>query len=136
MQASSKLSETFSRLGFKLGRFRTGTPARLFKNTIDFSKFAAQRPDRKPIPFSFLTEHISLPYHQQLPSYLGFTNNLLAQMVLKHFNECNYIRSEANGPRYCPSLESKVIRFPHLNHRVCLHSFVIDIILRVTIEFN
>lgn len=66
LQASSKLSETFKRLGFKLGRFRTGTPARLFKKTIDFSKFAPQHPDRKPIPFSFLTEHVWLPYHKQV----------------------------------------------------------------------
>uniref|UniRef100_A0A0R3RUB7 Protein MTO1 homolog, mitochondrial n=1 Tax=Elaeophora elaphi TaxID=1147741 RepID=A0A0R3RUB7_9BILA len=107
-KASSKLSETFKRLGFKLGRFRTGTPARLLKKTIDFSKFSPQYPDRKPIPFSFLTEHIWLPYHQQLPSYLGFTNSRLAEVILKHFNDCNYIRSEANGPRYCPSLESKI----------------------------
>ncbi|MCP9261689.1 tRNA uridine 5-carboxymethylaminomethyl modification enzyme MnmG [Dirofilaria immitis] len=110
-KASSKLSETFKRLGFKLGRFRTGTPARLFKKTIDFSKFVPQYPDLKPIPFSFLTERIWLPYLQQLPSYLGFTNDRLAEVVLKHFNECSYIRSEANGPRYCPSLESKIIRF-------------------------
>ncbi|CAG9537197.1 unnamed protein product [Cercopithifilaria johnstoni] len=125
-KASSGLSETFKRLGFKLGRFRTGTPARLFKKTIDFSKFSVQHPDQKPIPFSFLTEHIWLPYHQQLPSYLGFTNKLLAEVVLKHFNECNYIRSEANGPRYCPSLESKVIRFPHLNHRIFLEHEGLD----------
>ncbi|EJD75869.1 tRNA uridine 5-carboxymethylaminomethyl modification enzyme GidA [Loa loa] len=125
-QANSKLSETFKRLGFKLGRFRTGTPARLFKKTIDFSKFAPQLPDRKPIPFSFLTEHVWLPHHQQLPSYLGFTNNRLAEVILKHFNECNYIRSEANGPRYCPSLESKVIRFPHLNHRIFLEHEGLD----------
>ncbi|VBB32188.1 unnamed protein product [Acanthocheilonema viteae] len=125
-KASSKLSETFKKLGFKLGRFRTGTPARLFKKTIDFSKFLPQHPDRKPVPFSFLTEHIWIPYHQQLPSYLGFTNNRLAEVILKNFNECNYIRSEANGPRYCPSLESKVIRFPHLNHRVFLEHEGLD----------
>ncbi|KAM3719417.1 Protein MTO1 [Dirofilaria immitis] len=125
-KASSKLSETFKRLGFKLGRFRTGTPARLFKKTIDFSKFVPQYPDLKPIPFSFLTERIWLPYLQQLPSYLGFTNDRLAEVVLKHFNECSYIRSEANGPRYCPSLESKIIRFPHLNHRVFLEPEGLD----------
>ncbi|OZC12010.1 putative tRNA uridine 5-carboxymethylaminomethyl modification enzyme MnmG [Onchocerca flexuosa] len=125
-KASSKLSETFKRLGFKLGRFRTGTPARLLKKTIDFNKFTPQYPDLKPIPFSFLTEHIWIPYRQQLPSYLGYTNNRLAEVVLKHFNECSYIRSEANGPRYCPSLESKVIRFPHLNHRVFLEHEGLD----------
>uniref|UniRef100_A0A8R1TJZ1 Protein MTO1 homolog, mitochondrial n=1 Tax=Onchocerca volvulus TaxID=6282 RepID=A0A8R1TJZ1_ONCVO len=125
-KASSKLSETFKRLGFKLGRFRTGTPARLFKKTIDFNKFTPQNPDLKPIPFSFLTENIWLSYHEQLPSYLGYTNNRLAEVVLKHFNERSYIRSEANGPRYCPSLESKVIRFPHLNHRVFLEHEGLD----------
>ncbi|VDK75666.1 unnamed protein product [Litomosoides sigmodontis] len=125
-KASSKLSEAFKRFGFKLGRFRTGTPARLYKKTIDFSKFSPQQPDRKPIPFSFLTEHIWLPYDQQLLSYLGFTNKRLVEVVLKHYNECNYIRSEANGPRYCPSLESKVVRFPHLNHRIFLEQEGLD----------
>uniref|UniRef100_A0A915PP06 procollagen-lysine 5-dioxygenase n=1 Tax=Setaria digitata TaxID=48799 RepID=A0A915PP06_9BILA len=124
-KACSKLSETFTKLGFKLGRFRTGTPARLFKRTIDFSKFVPQQPDEKPIPFSFLTQHVWLPYYQQLPSYLGFTNSRLAEVVLKHVKKCNYIRSEVNGPRYCPSLESKVVRFPHLNHRVHLYTLIL-----------
>ncbi|VDM96069.1 unnamed protein product [Thelazia callipaeda] len=122
----SNLSKTFKELGFKLGRFRTGTPARLIKKTIDFSKFLPQQPDREPIPFSFLTKDIWIPYSKQLPSYLGFTNNNLSEKVLRNFEEGNYIRSVANGPRYCPSLESKVIRFPHLNHRIFLEHEGLD----------
>lgn len=64
--AANGLSKTFSRLGFALGRLRTGTPPRLVLHTIDFSKFTPLPPDRKPIPFSYMTDEVWLPPKKQV----------------------------------------------------------------------
>ncbi|KAI6183449.1 Protein MTO1-like protein, mitochondrial [Aphelenchoides bicaudatus] len=119
--ASFALAETFKRLQLELGRHRTGTPPRLSAKTIDFSKFEPLKPDSKPIPFSFMTDKTWLPPEEQLPTYIGFTNAETARIVIENVNKNRYyIGSEVNGPRYCPSLESKVVRFPELNHRLFL----------------
>ncbi|KHN84070.1 Uncharacterized protein F52H3.2 [Toxocara canis] len=107
-KSSTALSKTLNRLGFKLGRLRTGTPPRLLKKTIDFTKFQAMPPDKKPIPFSFLTDRVWLDPSEQLPTYLSYTNDRVAELVRDNFHNNEYIRSEANGPRYCPSLEAKM----------------------------
>lgn len=119
-KSSSMLSKTLSRFGFILGRLRTGTPPRLLKQTIDFSKFKLMPPDDEPVPFSFLTKEVWLPPNKQLPTYLSHTNDRVTELVLKNFHENEYIRSEVNGPRYCPSLEAKVLRFGHMHHRIFL----------------
>ncbi|KJH50213.1 tRNA uridine 5-carboxymethylaminomethyl modification enzyme GidA [Dictyocaulus viviparus] len=119
-KSSIGLSKSFHKLGFSLDRLRTGTPPRLVKNTIDFSKFQLMPPDVNPIPFSFMTNQVWLPPSQQLPTYLGYTNDLVREIVEENLCDKHYIRAEVNGPRYCPSLESKVIRFPKLHHRVFL----------------
>ncbi|VDD94379.1 unnamed protein product [Enterobius vermicularis] len=111
-KASVSLSRTLSRLGFKLGRLRTGTPPRLLKHKIDFNKFIPLFPDRNPIPFSFLTKEVWLPPEKQR----------VAEIVRTNFHSGNYIRSDLNGPRYCPSLESKIMKFGSLNHRVFLEA--------------
>ncbi|KAH7695785.1 tRNA uridine 5-carboxymethylaminomethyl modification enzyme, partial [Aphelenchoides avenae] len=125
--ASNGLSRTFSRLGFALGRLRTGTPPRLYLHTIDFSKFEVVPPDAKSIPFSFMTDQVWLPPEKQLPTYVGNTNEDVARLVQKNINENLHIREEqALGPRYCPSLEAKVLRFSHLHHRFFLEPEGLD----------
>uniref|UniRef100_A0A915AZ10 Protein MTO1 homolog, mitochondrial n=1 Tax=Parascaris univalens TaxID=6257 RepID=A0A915AZ10_PARUN len=119
-KSSTGLSKTLNELGFKLGRLRTGTPPRLLKRTIDFNKFTTMPPDRKPIPFSFLTDRVWLDPSEQLPTYLSYTNDRVAQLVHDNFHNNEYIRSEANGPRYCPSLEAKILKFANMHHRVFL----------------
>ncbi|KAJ1368637.1 hypothetical protein KIN20_029849 [Parelaphostrongylus tenuis] len=119
-KSATSLSKNFHQLGFELGRLRTGTPPRLIKDTIDFSKFELRPPDAIPIPFSFMTDEMWLPPSQQLPTYLGHTNDLVREIVEKNLVDKQYIHAEVNGPRYCPSLESKIIRFPNLHHRVFL----------------
>ncbi|CAJ0606928.1 unnamed protein product [Cylicocyclus nassatus] len=120
------LSESFRELGFVLGRLRTGTPPRLIKNTIDFSKFKLMPPDDKPIPFSFMTDHVWLPPNEQLPTYLGQTNDLVRDIVEANLADNEHIKADALGPRYCPSLESKIIRFRNLHHRVFLEHEGLD----------
>ncbi|ETN73447.1 tRNA uridine 5-carboxymethylaminomethyl modification enzyme GidA, partial [Necator americanus] len=111
------LSKSFRELGFRLGRLRTGTPPRLLKNSIDFSQFDVRAPDPDPIPFSFMTDQVWLPPNEQLPTYLGYTNDDVRDIVEENLADNEHIKAEASGPRYCPSLESKVIRFRNLHHR-------------------
>ncbi|VDN58185.1 unnamed protein product [Dracunculus medinensis] len=119
-KACTKLSQKFSQLGFKIGRLRTGTPPRLLKKTIDFSKFELKPADKNPIPFSFLTKTLWIDPDKQLPTYLSYTNDRVAELVRKHYKEHKYIRSEQIGPRYCPSLESKIIKFENVYHKFFL----------------
>ena len=119
--ASYGLSKTFKKLGFKLGRLRTGTPPRLLSSSIDFTKFKLMPPDNDPILFSFLSEKVWLAPEHQKPTYLGYTNPELAKIVLDNMVNNKGFRAEVHGPRYCPSLEMKVTRFPKLNHRVGFH---------------
>ncbi|VDM54269.1 unnamed protein product [Angiostrongylus costaricensis] len=119
-KSATSLSKSFRQLGFRIGRLRTGTPPRLVKDTIDLSKFQLMPPDAVPIPFSFMTDEMWLPPSQQLPTYLGYTNDRVREIVEENLADKQYIQEEVNGPRYCPSLESKVVRFPNLHHRVFL----------------
>ncbi|KAI6181924.1 Protein MTO1-like protein, mitochondrial [Aphelenchoides besseyi] len=116
--ASYGLSKTFQMLGLELGRFRTGTSPRLNAKTIDFTRFKLMPPDVVPDPFSFLTKSIWLPFEKQLPTYAGYTNPKIVNVVKENLDRNRYfIARDATGPRYCPSLESKVMRFPDINQR-------------------
>ncbi|CAJ0932365.1 unnamed protein product, partial [Mesorhabditis belari] len=119
-KSSIGLPKTFKKLGLQLGRLRTGTPPRLIMSTIDFSQFQRMPPDEEPIPFSFLTEQPAISTEKQLPTYLGYTNERVGEIVRRHLDRNEHVKSETTGPRYCPSLESKVIRFPNLQHRLFL----------------
>ncbi|EGT56274.1 hypothetical protein CAEBREN_25292 [Caenorhabditis brenneri] len=125
-KSSDKLSESFKKLGFELGRLRTGTPPRLMKDTIDFSKFELVKPDSKPIPFSFLTDNVWIKYEDQLPTYLGHTNEEVCRIGQENMHENYQVASETTSPRYCPSFESKVNRFPNLKHRLFLEHEGLD----------
>nr|CAD2173599.1 unnamed protein product [Meloidogyne enterolobii] len=119
---SSGLAETFARLGFKTGRLSTGTPPRLLSSTINYDKFTKQLTDEEPIPFSYLNSQVGIPKELQVASYVGYTNDNLVKIVRENIDEKHSLISALNegikGPRYCPSLEAKCLRFPELKHRV------------------
>uniref|UniRef100_A0A1I7UCJ8 Protein MTO1 homolog, mitochondrial n=1 Tax=Caenorhabditis tropicalis TaxID=1561998 RepID=A0A1I7UCJ8_9PELO len=124
--APETLSFSLLRHNLELGRLRTGTPPRLMKDSIDFSKFEMVKPDEKPIPFSFLTDNIWIKYEDQLPTYLGHTNEETCRIGQENMHENYQVSSETTSPRYCPSFESKVNRFPNLKHRLFLEHEGLD----------
>ncbi|XP_051969231.1 protein MTO1 homolog, mitochondrial [Xyrauchen texanus] len=107
-------------LGLKVGRLRTGTPPRILKDTIDFSLTDIRLPDSKPTPFSFMNTHTHCKPEEQLPCYLTRTTAGVERMVRESFQNNSHIQQDTKGPRYCPSIESKVLRFPGRQHQVWL----------------
>jgi tRNA uridine 5-carboxymethylaminomethyl modification enzyme len=107
---SSGLSEALLRCGFRLDRFKTGTPPRLSARTIDFSATELQPGDDDPQPFSFLTERIT---QAQLPCYITYTNEQVHEVIRANLQRAPMYSGQINsrGPRYCPSIEDKVVRF-------------------------
>jgi len=105
-----KLSESLEKEGIPLRRFKTGTPARLDKKTIDFSKMIRQDGDEKIVPFSFETESIDI---EQEPCYLCYTNEKTHKIIKKNMHRSPLFMGDVVGvgPRYCPSIETKVVRF-------------------------
>ena len=108
--ASIELAETLKRLGFPVGRLKTGTPPRLDGRTIDWSVFQAQEGDERPVPFSFSTDKIEQP---QLKCYVGYTNPKLHEMIRRNLSQSPLYSGQIKGigPRYCPSIEDKVVKF-------------------------
>jgi tRNA uridine 5-carboxymethylaminomethyl modification enzyme len=104
------LSESLKKLGFRMGRLKTGTTPRLDGHTIDFSKLTPQYGDKNPIPFSLSTKRIE---RDQVPCYITYTSPLTHEIIKSGLDRsplyCGIIKGI--GPRYCPSIEDKVIRF-------------------------
>ena len=109
--ATTGLSKSLRDAGFKIGRLKTGTPPRLDKKTIDFSILEVQDGDDPPPPFSYLNESVSVPAKEQLPCYGTSTNLRTHNIIRQNLDKTIHIRETIRGPRYCPSLESKIIRF-------------------------
>jgi tRNA uridine 5-carboxymethylaminomethyl modification enzyme len=107
---SKGLSKSLRELGFKLGRLKTGTPPRLDSRTIDFSQLSSQYGDDPPPPFSYSTEKITNP---QLPCYITYTNQKTHEIILQNLDRSPLYsgRIKGIGPRYCPSIEDKVVKF-------------------------
>jgi len=108
--ASIGLSDSLKELGFSLGRLKTGTPPRLDARSIDFSRTTPQHGDDPPPPFSFSTEKISNP---QLPCYITYTNPSTHDIIRSGLDRSPLYSGKIQGigPRYCPSIEDKVVRF-------------------------
>ena len=108
--ASIELAETLKRLGFPVGRLKTGTPPRLDGRTIDWSAFERQEADEDPVAFSFSTERIEQP---QINCYIGYTTNDLHEAIRKNIDQSPLYSGQikGTGPRYCPSIEDKVVKF-------------------------
>ncbi len=104
------LSDCLRRLGFELKRFKTGTPCRLNGRTIDFSVCSEQPGDPDPQPFSFLSDRIS---QQQIPCWLTETNEGVHELIRANLHRAPMYSGQiqSTGPRYCPSIEDKVVRF-------------------------
>jgi tRNA uridine 5-carboxymethylaminomethyl modification enzyme len=109
--ASVELAETLKRLGFPVGRLKTGTPPRLDGRTIDWDEFESQPADEHPVPFSFLTESIEQP---QVNCHIGYTNEFVHKSIRDNLHESPLYSGQIKGvgPRYCPSIEDKVVKFP------------------------
>jgi tRNA uridine 5-carboxymethylaminomethyl modification enzyme len=107
--ATFGLSKSLKDAGFKLGRLKTGTPPRLDKKTINFDVLEAQYGEDPPTPFSFLNESVSVD--EQMLCHATYTNEATHDVVRANLDKSIHIRETVKGPRYCPSLESKIIRF-------------------------
>jgi tRNA uridine 5-carboxymethylaminomethyl modification enzyme len=105
------LSDSLKDYGFDVGRLKTGTPARLDGRTIDFDRLEPQHGDERPIPFSFSTQRIERP---QVPCHIAYTNPKSHEIIRSGLDRSPLYAGiiEGIGPRYCPSIEDKVVRFP------------------------
>ncbi|RMY06172.1 hypothetical protein D0866_15092 [Hortaea werneckii] len=114
--ATHGLSKSLREAGFKLGRLKTGTPPRLDKRTIDFSRLQVQPGDDPPMPFSYLNDRVAV--ENQLDCWSTHTNPDTHEVIRQNLDKSVHIRETVKGPRYCPSLESKVIRFTDKNQHL------------------
>lgn len=108
--SSIGLSNCFKEIGFEMGRLKTGTPPRLNANTIDFSRLTPQFGDEYPDPLSFSTDFIT---QKQVPCYITYTNEKTHEIIRRdlHLSAMYSGNIKGIGPRYCPSIEDKVVRF-------------------------
>lgn len=107
---TSGISQAFARLNFRVERFKTGTPARLNGRTIDYSQTEMQPGDDRPQAFSFMTEALPEP---QLPCWITYTNQAVHELIRDNLHRAPMYTGQirSSGPRYCPSIEDKVVRF-------------------------
>ncbi|XP_037546818.1 protein MTO1 homolog, mitochondrial [Nematolebias whitei] len=108
------------RLGLKIGRLRTGTPPRIVKDSVDLSLAQLHLPDSCPTPFSFMNTRTRCKPEEQLPCHLTLTTPGVEKVVRESLHLNCHIQEDTKGPRYCPSIESRVLRFPGRNHQVWL----------------
>ncbi|MBR5536961.1 MAG: tRNA uridine-5-carboxymethylaminomethyl(34) synthesis enzyme MnmG, partial [Clostridia bacterium] len=111
MHAALRLTESLQKLGLPLRRFKTGTPPRVLARTVDFDEMEVQPGDEQPIPFSYSTKH---PPENQAVCYLTWTTEETKQIVQDNLHLAPMYSGliEGVGPRYCPSFETKIVRFP------------------------
>ena len=107
---ATALAESLKRLGLPLRRFKTGTPARVSRNSIDFSELEVQEGDKRVVPFSYSTE---VPPENKVVCHISYTNDETKRVILDNINRSPLYAGEIEGagPRYCPSIEDKIVRF-------------------------
>ncbi len=124
--SSEKLADQLRELGFEMGRMKTGTPARIHKRSIDFSCFEKQLGDEEPYPFSLFTEKIEI---EPVPCYFGKTSKKCHEIIRENIHLSPLYNGTIQGisARYCPSLEDKIMKFPHKEfHNIILEPEGID----------
>ncbi len=118
--AADELSECLEHIGLELKRLKTGTPARLDAKTVDLDKLETQHGDKRPQPFSYMTDSIQ---QQQIPCWITYTNKEIQKLIQDNLYRAPLYTGQisSTGPRYCPSIETKIVRFPDKNrHQVFL----------------
>ena len=112
LQAANYLTDSLKKLGIEMFRFKTGTPARIAGNTIDYSKMEEQFGDKRVVPFSFSTDPESVQIEQK-SCWLTYTNEKTHEIIRANLDRSPLYSGmiEGTGPRYCPSIEDKVVRF-------------------------
>ena len=121
------LAESLKALNFRWGRLKTGTPPRVHRSSIDFTQLSIERGDQDPVPFSFMTNGLE---GNQVDCYLTHTNERVHSLVRQNLNKSPLFNGQIQGigPRYCPSLEDKVVRFPKKErHQIFLEPEGIDV---------
>jgi len=116
LQAANGLSDSLRNLGVELLRFKTGTPARIDGKTVDYSKMEEQKGDERIIPFSFTTDPESVQ-REQVSCWLTYTNESTHEIIRRNLDRSPLFSGmiEGTGPRYCPSIEDKVVKFADKN---------------------
>ena len=120
LQSANYLTDSLKSLGIKMYRFKTGTPARIDKNSIDFTKMEEQKGDERVVPFSFTTDPEDVQI-DQVSCWLTYTNETTHEIIRENLDRSPLFSGaiEGTGPRYCPSIEDKVVKFPDKNrHQV------------------
>lgn len=115
---ANELSNSLKELGISLRRFKTGTPARIHRRSVDFSKMTIQPGDERIIPFSFMSDNVD---RDQMSCYLTYTNDKTHEVIRENIHRSPLYNGSiiSTGPRYCPSIEDKVMRFPDkLQHQI------------------
>lgn len=115
---SMELTDCLLKLGFNLRRFKTGTPARVNRLSVDFNKMTEQKGDEKIVPFSFMSDNID---REQVSCYLTYTNENTHNIIRENIHRSPMYNGsiEGVGPRYCPSIEDKIMRFPDkIQHQI------------------
>ncbi|MDD3766313.1 MAG: tRNA uridine-5-carboxymethylaminomethyl(34) synthesis enzyme MnmG [Eubacteriales bacterium] len=124
--AATKLTQSLQELGIELMRFKTGTPARVNARSIDFSKFEQQKGDDEIVPFSFETESLG---ENKAVCYLSYTNEKTHEIIKKNLHRSPLYSGviEGVGPRYCPSIEDKIVRFADKDrHQIFIEPMGLD----------
>lgn len=114
LSAATHLSDSLEQLGFSLRRFKTGTPARVDKKSLDFSKTEIQKGDENVVAFSFLNENKDFSDKKQEACYLTYTTEKTKEIIMENLDRSPMYAGlvKGIGPRYCPSIEDKMVRFP------------------------
>lgn len=117
LQSATHLTDSLKKLGIEMFRFKTGTPARVDKRSIDFSKMQEQKGDKRVVPFSFTTDPESVQ-KDQVSCWLTYTNEQTHEIIRSNLDRSPLYSGviHGTGPRYCPSIEDKVVRFADKDH--------------------
>uniref|UniRef100_A0A336LZH0 CSON008936 protein n=1 Tax=Culicoides sonorensis TaxID=179676 RepID=A0A336LZH0_CULSO len=114
------LANSLKKIGFQMGRLKTGTPPRIMKDSINFDSLQKMYGDDPPVPFSFMNDRVWIDADQQMLCHLTYTNTEIDKIVKSNLHQNRHVTENVTGPRYCPSIESKVLKFGKRSHQIWL----------------
>lgn len=119
-EPSIGLAKSLETLGFKLSRLKTGTPPRILASSINYKILEKHYGDNPPVPFSFLNSKVWLKPEDQLAVWMSYTTEAVHSIIKDNLHLNRHVTEETTGPRYCPSIESKILRFGNKVHQIWL----------------